>query len=157
MAKDYLSRKKHRQDRNQQYAALWLEAQLERERDRSYLGSAKVPVDVLTFDLSAPRDIDEQNVRRLLSSLKLSGPFQLEPSHHVPAVITRVKFAEAISKVGSTAQVTRGRDSSRWPLLLFESGFQLQCLRGKHRIEVARQYLLGGNRWWIVDFYADGS
>lgn len=125
MGKDYLSRNKHQQDRNQQYAALWLGTQLERERDRCYLGSAKVTVDVLTFDPSAPRDIDEGNVRRLLSSLKLSGPSQLEPSHHVPAIITRVEFAEAISRAGLTAQVTYERDLSRWPLLPFKSGFQL--------------------------------
>ena len=143
--------------RDQQYAALYLGSQLEEDRRRYFLGSAKVDIDILSFDKSLPRETNAQNIERLLSSFELTGCLQLDPQHHLAAIIAPSTFHEAISHAGSTGEAALDRDPSRWPRVSFPAQFRVQCLRGKHCIEAAKHYLTGRHRWWVVDFYSEGE
>ncbi|OBT51206.1 hypothetical protein VE04_07718 [Pseudogymnoascus sp. 24MN13] len=40
-----------------------------------------------------------------------------------------------------------------YPLLEFPTGFRLECLYGRHRIEAGREFLHPGDNWWTVDLY----
>ena len=143
--------------REQQYAALYLGSQLEDDRRKYFLGSAKVDIDTLCFNSFLPREINDQNVQRLLSSFELTGCLQLDPQHHLPAIITPTTFHEAVSQADSTNEAASDRDASRWPTVSFPPQLQIQCLRGKHCIDVAKQYLTGRARWWVIDFYSEGE
>ena len=145
---------KRRIARHQQYAALYFGAQLEADKREYFLGSAKVDIDSLSFDPFFSRDIHHQNSERLLSSYELTGCLQFESSHHIPAVIDENDLAEALSRAGSTYDMAQGRDHTQWPMLSFTAQSQVECLRGKHRIDAARAYLRPGLRWWVVDFYS---
>ena len=39
------------------------------------------------------------------------------------------------------------------PHMTFEA---IKCVHGKHRIAAAKEVLLVGNKWWVVDLYAEG-
>jgi hypothetical protein len=140
-----------------QYAALYHGTRIEQERQKCFYGSAKVDIGVLHFDRSSPREIDDRNFQRLLCSFELTGCFQFDPQHHLPAVIQESTFRTAVASAASSADAVLSRDPSQWPTLSFSTGFELQCLRGKHRIEAAKQYLPGSTRWWVIDFYSEGK
>ncbi|OAF54638.1 hypothetical protein VC83_08804 [Pseudogymnoascus destructans] len=40
-----------------------------------------------------------------------------------------------------------------YPLLEFPTGFHLECLHGRHRIEAGCEFLHPGDDWWTVDLY----
>lgn len=140
--------------RHQQYAALYLGAQLEADKQKYFLGSAKVDIDSFRFDPHLPRDKHSQNSERLLSAYELVGCSQLDPSNHIPAVIDDAEFEQALSSATSTRDMALARDHSKWPVLKFSGDLSVECLRGKHRIDAARVYLRPGLRWWVVDFYS---
>lgn len=140
--------------RHQQYAAMYLEPQLETDKQRYFLGSAKVNIDLLSFDAFLPRDRDVPNSERLLSSYELTGCSQLDPHNHIPAIIDEQDFSQALSRASWTQDLAQSKDHRQWPMLSFPAGTRIEGLRGKHRIDAAKVYLRPGVRWWVVDFYS---
>ena len=65
--------------REQQYAALYLSSQLKDDRRKYFLRLAKVNINTLYFNSFLLREINDQNIQRLLSSFELTGCLQLDP------------------------------------------------------------------------------
>jgi hypothetical protein len=150
-----MSRKK-KVSRGSQYPAANHEAQLERERRRKFLGSAKVAIEVLGFQQSPKRRQDDQDSERLLSSFEIAGCLRLGDKYHVQAVIDQGSLSDALDKIGASAEALLSKDADHWPRLHFPDGFRIQCLHGQHRIEAGSEYLWKSDRWWVVDLYATG-
>lgn len=149
--------KQRRVARHQQYAACYLGAQLESDKQKYFLGTAKVDIDAFSFDSFLPRDLNLQNSERLLSVYELTGCSQLDTANRVPALIADNDFTEAVARADSTVEKARHHDHLQWPTLSLPADAKIECLRGKHRIEAAKLYLRSGFRWWSVDFYSSSE
>jgi hypothetical protein len=119
--------------------------QIFREKSRAFCGSVKIPLDKLRGEElpENPRQFDEKNVARLLDIFNKDGCQRREPDNHVPVLIARSALPEGPLRVGSDLQ-------------LFNPDHPLTCLHGRHRLEAARKFLSGNDRWWVADLYSDG-
>lgn len=143
--------------RHNQYASLYVGAQIEADKQKYFLGTAKVDIESFSFDPFWTRDVHSRISERLLSTYELTGTSQLEPTNHIPAVIDDAEFIEALSRVSATRDMARSNDHTQWPTLSFPTDKKLQCLRGRHRIDAARVYLRPGLRWWVVNLYSQSE
>jgi hypothetical protein len=116
-----------------------------REKARAFCGSVKIPLDKLRHEElpDNPRQLDDKNVARLLDVFQKRGCQPREPDNHVPALISRSALPEVRVRADGDFQ-------------LFDPDQPLTYLHGRHRLEAARQFLTGNERWWIVDLYSDG-
>ena len=125
--------------------------QVFREKSRTFCGSFEIPLDKLEHEQlpKNPRQRDATNVARLLDVFHKEGCRPREPENHMLALISRSALPQARPPGG----VSRGvfEEPQR---LIPES--PLRVLRGRHRLEAARKFLKGGDRWWVVDLYSDG-
>lgn len=133
------------------------ETHVEEERRRTFLGSARVDLDVLRFDHQPQHQPSPQNVQRLVTTFENGGCLRLPSHHHVPAIISRQTLEEAMARSALSREHLFQPDLSRCPLLLFPDGVHLDCLHGCHRVAAAKEHLSVGEQWWIVDFYASGE
>lgn len=124
---------------------------LERKRSH-YKGSAKVPISLLQTHAESSFTIDSKNVTRLIRVFELEGCYRLEPSHHVPATISRQHFERSLKQ--KKIDHDQLFDPSDLPLIDPEG---VIVLHGRHRLEAAHAYLEPEERWWVVDFYDDGK
>ncbi|KAL2056560.1 hypothetical protein ABVK25_002954 [Lepraria finkii] len=124
--------------------------QVFREKSRTFCGSFEIPLDKLEHEQlpKNPRQRDATNVARLLDVFHKEGCRPREPENHMLALISRSALPQARPPGG----VSRGvfEEPQR---LIPES--PLRVLRGRHRLEAARKFLKGGDRWWVVDLYSD--
>jgi hypothetical protein len=148
--------KKKKISRESQYPAADHEAQLEKERLRKFLGSAKVAIEVLCFNQVTKRRQDDQDSERLLRSFEIAGCLRIGDKYHVQAVIDKDSLSDALEKVGASTEALFSKEADQWPRLQFPDGFRIQCLHGQHRIEAGSEYLWKNDRWWVVDFYSTG-
>ncbi|ELR09839.1 hypothetical protein GMDG_04322, partial [Pseudogymnoascus destructans 20631-21] len=59
-----------------------------------------------------------------------------------------------MQRLGRTADDLLTNDEvPDYPLLEFPTGFHLECLHGRHRIEAGREFLHPGDDWWTADLY----
>ena len=142
--------------RHAQYPAAYQETLLERERQQKFLGSARIAIDVLSFDQITQRRQDDRDTARLLKSFEMAGCLRIGSGHHVPALIDKEALAKSIDETRTSSEALFSTESDRWPMLKFPVGFRIQCLHGKHRVEAGTEYLWRGDRWWVVDFYSPG-
>ena len=91
-----------------------------------------------------PRQLDSENVARLIKNFELEGCLRLDPTHYVPALISREHFS-------SIAQDTATDPPTLTPC---ES---LIYLHGRHRIEAARKLFHSSDWWCVVDLYCEGQ
>lgn len=119
--------------------------QIFREKSRAFCGSVKIPLDKLRGEELPhnPRQFDEKNVTRLLDIFNKDDCQRREPDNHVPVLIPRSALPEGPLRVGVDLQ-------------LFNPDYPLTYLHGRHRLEAARKFLSGNDRWWVADLYSDG-
>lgn len=140
--------------RQAQYGASCVEAQLSAERRHKHYGCVRVALERLDFTRSSARPLDRSNVARLVSSFELGGCLRHDACYHVPAVMDDGLLRRSVLDGGASMNDLRSHDPSVWPRLALPVGVQVQCLHGQHRIAAARQYLLGQDRWWVIDVYS---
>ncbi|KAI9799076.1 MAG: hypothetical protein M1833_004270 [Piccolia ochrophora] len=130
-----------------------IELGIRQGKQTCFRGSAKVKLKHIHFEedhVPGARQLDVKNVARLKKVFELEGCMRLDEEHHVPAVIEESVLSHALN----------GRDSpttllglTEPPQLSFPAEIRLRCLHGKHRIHAAKEHLLPGDQWWVVDLY----
>jgi hypothetical protein len=148
--------KKNKISRHAQYPAACREALLESERQRKFLGSARVPIDNIRFEPSSQRRQDHDDAKRLLDSFELGGCLRIGAEYHLPAVIDKDYFEQLLAHVEAEVESVSSKDPNEWPKLELPAGYQIECLHGKHRIQAGIEYLWKNDRWWVADFYSLG-
>lgn len=120
--------------------------QIFREKSRAFCGSVKIPLDKLQHEEipDNPRQCDEKNITRLVDVFSRDGCYRLEPYNRVPALIPRSALPARDFHTGENLELF----DPKWPLVF---------LHGQHRIEAAKRFLPGNDRWWTVDLFADGE
>ncbi|KAK5094390.1 hypothetical protein LTS08_008609 [Lithohypha guttulata] len=140
--------------RGAQRAAALAETQLARAKREYFQGCAKIPLRDLDFTHSSARDLNEANIKRLLTSFELTGCQRIDAQHHVPAVLDLRLLRAALREAGASADDLQSDDPTRWPVLTLAAGVHIECLHGQHRIVAARKYLSNSDQWWVVDLYS---
>ena len=125
----------------------------------NFLGTVRLKLRHLNVEHQGPEDtyLDPKNVTRLLGVFKLEGCLRLNEEHHVPAIINRGAFQDAL--IASEVQAEKllspqGGDPP--PELKLPADMKITCLHGKHRLAAAHQFLGPGDKWWMVSLYSDG-
>lgn len=120
-----------------------------KEKARTYRGSFKVPLDQIDFEVASfhPRQQDPKNTARLLQSFSLEGCNRLQPENFISALVDADHLAPQA--------VFSDRHFAEPPSL--SSGCKVVCLDGYHRVQAAREFLAGDERWWAANLYIDGS
>lgn len=124
------------------------------EKSLKYIGTASVKLDHLNFP-NAERP-NQKNVDRLVKLFqRLRGCSPGEKLNRIPAVIgeTYLQDALAMSNLSREALLSSDGDVAQ---LHFPSGFRLECLRGKDRVQAARQTMCSAEPRWVVDLFAAG-
>lgn len=123
--------------------------QIFREKSRAFCGSFKIPLDKLQHeDLpNNPRQLDKANVARLVNVFHDDECLRRDSDNYVPALINRSALPDGPIRVG---------DLPLFDLPFFEPSDKLVYLHGRHRLEAAREFFSGNDRWWIVNLYSDG-
>ena len=127
------------------------------EKKSHFRGSALINLKHLTFEndqVPGTRPLDQRNVARLIQIFELEGCRRLEPEHHVPAVISEKTFRDALKRSKVSEEVLLQHDKP--PQLRFDDAVRLTCLHGKHRLTAADEFLLPGDKLWVVDLYKEG-
>ncbi len=131
------------------------EESLEREKHIKYRGSARIRLEHLDFSTGEPEVLDKSNVKKLVSIFEGEGCFQQDSRHHVPAMIDREHLDLAIHSAGISPDLLLGNAQTEWPELRFPSGFRLECLHGRHRVQAGRE-MVPPQLWWTVNLYLAG-
>lgn len=124
--------------------------QIFREKSRTFCGTFRIPLDKLQPEKlpENPRQRDGKNVARLLDVFRREECQRRGPENHVLALVSQsvVPQVRSHDKVGVEGEL---------PLFVPET--PLQILYGKHRLEAARRFLKGNDRWWVADLHSDGT
>ncbi len=131
------------------------EITLRRNHEDSFLGTARVRLDNLSFD---PRfGYDEPVHDRVSRIFAKQGCLRLEPDSHVKALISKEQLREALRSSNCTEDQLRQPPNTVPVELVFPLDFELPCFCGQHRIVAAKEVLSPRNRWWCVDLFAQGG
>jgi hypothetical protein len=121
-----------------------------------FKGFARVNLSALNFShpLSARhRRVSEKKVSRLLRIFRAEGCNRDDEKHFVTGVVRDEQLGGAVRSGGCLRDVP----AETWenvPVLRVES---VACLNGWHRISAAKEYLTGGDRWWVIRIYTEGN
>ncbi|OBT79449.1 hypothetical protein VF21_02102 [Pseudogymnoascus sp. 05NY08] len=130
------------------------DSMLEEERRLKYKGTARISLDVLFFRQDQPREYSQRQADFLVDCFQKEGCHRVPLCNHVPAIIDQESLDAALQRLGGTADDLLTNDEEpNYPLLEFPTGFHLECLHGRHRIEAGREFLHPGDDWWTVDLY----
>jgi hypothetical protein len=134
------------------------DSKIERERRRTYRGTARVRLEALHFRRNRPRELDRKHVEYLKRCFRKDGCRRLPKENHISAVIDQEHLDRAIrgSEISQADLLTN--QPHHYAELVFPSGYQLECLHGQHRIQAAREVeiLSPIDKWWTVDLYLAG-
>jgi hypothetical protein len=133
------------------------DSRLEVERRHTFKGSARISLDVLSFQPRKHRDIDRKHIEYLKRCFRQDECRRLEVRNHVEAEIDQQMLDNILHDCRVTAQELLTNRPNGYPWLSFPEGFQLECLHGQHRIQAAREFLLPTDKWWTVDLYTSGK
>jgi hypothetical protein len=127
------------------------------EKKSHFRGSALIDLKHLVFEsdqVPGTRALDHKNVARLVQIFELEGCHRLEPEHHVPAIISEKILSDALQRSQVSQAALLKHDQP--PRLRFDDTVRLTCLHGKHRLAAADEFLLPGDKLWVVDLYKEG-
>lgn len=119
------------------------------ERARTYRGPFKVSLGHISLE-DTPHDTrqrDPKNVTRLLESFALEGCNKLQPENYISVLASGVDLPS--QNILSKSYLEEPSS--------FAPKSNVVCLDGHHRIQAAREYLAGEDRWWVANVYSDGK
>lgn len=130
-----------------------VEEELHRELCSYFRGSAKIRLVHLEPEEYNYFNLDEGNVARLQEVFKLQGCLRLNPEHHIRALISNETLEGAL-------RTSELRPQDLYQLDEFEDlalgeGVRVTVLQGRHRVQAAKRFCEGDDRWWVVDLYDD--
>jgi hypothetical protein len=117
------------------------------EIERHCKGYARVNINNLEFH--SARDLDDQNVDRLLGIFRLRGCQRDDPANAVPVVVEDQTLADISSALSQNPIGAR--------TVPLSGTVKLQCLHGRHRISAARRFLPASDKWWTVKVFDHGT
>ncbi|KFY78644.1 hypothetical protein V499_02247 [Pseudogymnoascus sp. VKM F-103] len=127
---------------------------LEEERQLKFKGTARISLDVLLFRQDQPREYSKKQADFLVDCFQKEGCHRAPLYNHVPAIINQESLDAALQRFGGTADnLLTNNEAPNYPLLEFPTGFHLECLHSRHRIEAGREFLHPRDDWWTVDLY----
>ncbi|KAF2458845.1 hypothetical protein BDY21DRAFT_283526 [Lineolata rhizophorae] len=134
------------------------EARIFKEKASKFRGKARIMLEILHYAPESMREISRVNVGRLKDTFEKDGCYRLPPERHIPALIDISDLTRAIEYTGHkdvSLDVLLDNPKELPPLLKFPPSTYIECLRGKHRIQAAKecQTLKPPDKWWIVDLY----
>ena len=118
-----------------------------------FLGSAWIDIDKLLSICDLAHGINHGKILQV-KQLMQQGCSRLIDDHHVPVIISRAALEEFLALSESSVTLAP-RNAGFFPYLITISP-GLHCLRGKHRLLVAKDILPPEDRWWVADLYAEG-
>ncbi|KJZ69361.1 hypothetical protein HIM_11243 [Hirsutella minnesotensis 3608] len=128
-----------------------LRRRIQAEKSLKYVGTARIRLDVLTFPHSS--GLNPDNVQRLAALFRGQRGYNSEDlQHRIPAIISDANLREALAASGLGQDSLSSSDQDA-PMLEFPSGFQLECLRGQHRVKAAEEIINTSNKRWTVDLF----
>lgn len=126
---------------------------IEEEKAVKHLGTASININVLAFPYS--KGLNQENVERLKRLFRIErGCRPDELPNRIPAVIDEHQLYQCSNASGIS--MDRLLSDLAGAKLEFPPAFRLECLRGRHRVEAARQVLRYADKRWIVDLYSAG-
>jgi hypothetical protein len=136
-----------------------LSQRIEEEKALKQLGTAKVKLSFLAFPHSEQQqDTNKANVDRLKRLFRVEGGCRPdELGNRIPAIIDEAQWQQCLRISAPSTDHEPANSSRTHAKIDFPSGFRLECLRGRHRVEAAKQVLPDRHQWWTVDFYPSGK
>jgi hypothetical protein len=129
------------------------DVRLEGERRLKYQGTARINLDVLYFSWEQLCRKDNKRIQKLERCFEREGCHRLPPLNHVAAIVNSSDLDAAMRRSGVTVLTNTEAAFSE---LVFPDSFQLQCVKGMHRILAGRKFLSPRDKWWVVDLYLSG-
>ncbi|EJP61387.1 uncharacterized protein BBA_09683 [Beauveria bassiana ARSEF 2860] len=113
----------------------------------------KPQVERSILDFLNSSNANSKNVKRLIRLFKNQrGYSPSERQHRIPAVIDETDLQAALDASGLSRESLLSC-GSRPPRLEFPSGFRMQCLRGRDRIQASEEVSRSPDPHWAVDLY----
>ena len=128
------------------------ESKLEKEKAARFSGTARVRLKWLHF---RNNQLDEKHVQDLQLHFQRVCD-RIDTRNHITAIIDQQHLDSAIQISGISEGILPKDSRNEFPELGFWTGYELECLHGKHRIQAAKQALLPHDMWWVVDLYPSG-
>lgn len=131
--------------------------QLFSEKEKRYLGRARIDIKSLQFEIdhtNASQFTNAKVVKKLAQKFALEGCHRLDEEHHVSALISPAVLQVAIQKSGISVGDLR---TAGYPQKLeIPQATPLNCLYGRHRLQAAKGILPPEDEWWVTELYSDG-
>lgn len=132
------------------------ELRVQAEKKVKFRGTACIRLEWLYFPGNQPRELKRKNVERLKSNFRKKCD-RLPIKNHIPALIEQQHLDAAIHASGILPANLLSNPNVGYPELVFPTGYQLECLHGRHRIQAAKEVLPLREKWWTVDLYLAGK
>jgi hypothetical protein len=141
------------------------DSRLDSERRIRCKGSALIRFEYLKWNEyirlnAAKRRPDKERVERLKRRFQKAGCRPEEKHHHIPALVDQRELNVALENARQKGRWKTDilpstdatiNDQEGYPELDLPGG--VECLDGFHRIQAGKEWLLPGEKWWIVDLY----
>ncbi|KAE8316024.1 hypothetical protein BDV41DRAFT_145517 [Aspergillus transmontanensis] len=127
---------------------------IQAEKSAKHIGVARIKLNMLEFPNS--RSLDPKNVQRLKNLFR--GQRGCKPGdlqNRIPAVVDEATLGEALNASGLTrvALLSPGLD---YPRLDLPPVVRLECLRGQHRVQAAKETSGSADTYWVIDLFIAG-
>lgn len=143
----------------QQEQALVEDLEFDTERRLRCQGSALVRFEYLKWAKQTERP-DLKHVDRVKWIFRNEGCRPLEVGHHIPAVIDQHQLSAALDDARRKGRWTADSLPTSYAAVITKKGYPeldfpggIECLRGRHRIQAAKECREVTEEWWIVDLY----
>ncbi|KAB8218281.1 hypothetical protein BDV33DRAFT_175639 [Aspergillus novoparasiticus] len=126
---------------------------IQAEKSAKHIGVARTK---LMLEFPNSRSLDPKNVQRLKNLFR--GQRDCKPGdlqNRIPAVVDEATLGEALNASGLTrvALLSPGPD---YPRLDLPPGVRLECLRGQHRVQAAKETSGSADTYWVIDLFIAG-
>ncbi len=128
------------------------ESALEKEKAAKYSGTARIGLEWLYF---RNKQLNDKHVQDLQSRFR-NDCRRLEARNHIPAIIDQQHLDAALQVSWRSEERLPTNPQDEIPELGFWTGYELECLHGRHRFQAAKQALTPQDMWWTVDLYRSG-
>ncbi len=125
-----------------------------------YLGVVRIPLSAIAHGrawLDNQRTISRHKVTKLKKIFNKEGCRRWDAKNHISALVDDSVFHEALRRSAVDASSIRSNGTGTIPKLELNSGIQVYCLQGRHRIAAATEFLNGDDCWWTVKLFQLGT
>jgi hypothetical protein len=143
----------------QQEQALLEDLEFDTERRLRCQGSALVRFEYLKWAKQTEWP-DPKHVDRVIWIFRKEGCRPLEVGHHIPAVVDQHQLNAALDDARRKGRWTADSLPTSYAAVITKKGYPeldfpggIECLRGRHRIQAAKECREVTEEWWIVDLY----